>query len=140
LERRSLQEEELVRKAAEIVMRVKEIAGEKDDAHDPETKEATEAQPATQLKTDKHRFRLRGIRSRQLAGCQTKTTQYRVVWGTSQTGLILGQRRRSADVKVAGGLRTILSGLGPTACCAIATKRRFCGSRAIRERDREYCS
>ncbi|KAI1501354.1 hypothetical protein F5X99DRAFT_204008 [Biscogniauxia marginata] len=44
-------------------------------------KEATEALPATQLEIDKHRFRLRGIRTQQLPGHQTKTTQYRVVWG-----------------------------------------------------------
>jgi hypothetical protein len=51
---------------------------------DPEDKEATEALPAAQPKTfeiDEHRFRLRGVRARQLPGRQTKTTQYRVVWG-----------------------------------------------------------
>jgi hypothetical protein len=51
---------------------------------DLEKKEATEALPAAQPKTfeiDEHRFRLRGVRARQLAGRQTKTTQYRVVWG-----------------------------------------------------------
>jgi hypothetical protein len=51
---------------------------------DPEDKEATEALPAAQPKTfeiGEHRFRLRGVRARQLAGRQTKTTQYRVVWG-----------------------------------------------------------
>lgn len=54
------------------------------DADDPEDKEATEALPAAQPKIpeiDEHRFRLRGVRARQLAGRQTKTTQYRVVWG-----------------------------------------------------------
>lgn len=54
------------------------------DADDPEDKEATEALPATQPeipKIDEHRFRLRGVRVRQLPGRQTKTTQYRVVWG-----------------------------------------------------------
>jgi hypothetical protein len=44
-------------------------------------KEATEALPATQLEIDNHHFRLRGIRTQQLAGRLTKTTQYRVVWG-----------------------------------------------------------
>ena len=63
---RSLQEEELVRKAAEVLIRGEELAGEKDDAHDPEAKEATEALLATQLETDKHRFRLHGTRGRQL--------------------------------------------------------------------------
>jgi hypothetical protein len=56
---------------------------EVDDA-DPEDKEATEALPGAQPKIpeiNEHRFRLRGIRARQLAGRQTKTTQYRVVWG-----------------------------------------------------------
>lgn len=51
---------------------------------DTEDKEATEALPAAQPKIpeiDEHRFRLRGVRARQLAGRQTKTTQYRVVWG-----------------------------------------------------------
>jgi hypothetical protein len=51
---------------------------------DLEDKEATEALPAAQPKIpviDEHRFRLRGVRARQLAGRQTKTTQYRVVWG-----------------------------------------------------------
>jgi hypothetical protein len=57
---------------------------EVDDADDPEDKEATESLPAAQPKIpeiDEHRFRLRGVRARQLAGRQTKTTQYRVVWG-----------------------------------------------------------
>ena len=52
------------------------------DADDPEDEEATEALPAAQPKvpeTDEHRFRLRGVRARQLARRQTKTTQYRVV-------------------------------------------------------------
>jgi hypothetical protein len=49
------------------------------DIYDPKSKEPTEALPATQLKTNKHRFQLRGICSRQLTGCQTKTAQYRVV-------------------------------------------------------------
>jgi hypothetical protein len=43
-----------------------------------------QALPAAQPKIpeiDEHRFRLRGVRARQLAGRQTKTTQYRVVWG-----------------------------------------------------------
>ena len=51
------------------------------DRDDPMYKEATKALPATQLEIDKHRFRLRGIRTQQLPGRQTKTTQYRVVWG-----------------------------------------------------------
>ena len=54
------------------------------DADDPEDKETTEALPAAQPKipeTDKRRFRLHGVRAWQLARRQTKTTQYRVVWG-----------------------------------------------------------
>lgn len=50
----------------------------------PEDKEATDALPAAQPKIpeiDECRFRLRGVRARQLVGRQTKTTQYRVVWG-----------------------------------------------------------
>jgi hypothetical protein len=54
---------------------------EVDDTDDPMDKEATEALPTTQLEIDNHHFRLRGIRTQQLAGRQTKTTQYRVVWG-----------------------------------------------------------
>lgn len=54
------------------------------DANDPEDKEATEALPAAQPKIfeiNEHCFQLRGVRARQLAERQTKTTQYRVVWG-----------------------------------------------------------
>jgi hypothetical protein len=54
---------------------------EVDDTTDPMDKEATEALPATQLEIDHRHFRLRGIRTRQLVGRQTKATQYRVVWG-----------------------------------------------------------
>jgi hypothetical protein len=54
---------------------------EVDDTDDPMDKEATEALPTAQLEIDNHHFRLRGIRSWQLAGRQMKTTQYRVVWG-----------------------------------------------------------
>ncbi len=53
-------------------------------ADDSEDKEASEDPPAGQPEIpeiDEHRFRLRGIRARQLPGRQTKTTQYRVVWG-----------------------------------------------------------
>ena len=74
LERRSFQEEELAREAREVEMQVKELAGEKDDTDNPEAKEAIEALPATQLKTDKPRFRLRGIHGQRLAECHTKTT------------------------------------------------------------------
>jgi hypothetical protein len=54
------------------------------DADDPEDREAIEALPAVQPEIpeiNEHRFRLRGVRARQLPGRQTKTTQYRVVWG-----------------------------------------------------------
>jgi hypothetical protein len=52
------------------------------DADDPEDKEATEALLAAQPKIpDEHRFRLRRIRTQPLAGRQTGTTQYRIVWG-----------------------------------------------------------
>jgi hypothetical protein len=57
---------------------------EVNDVDDPEDKEATEALPAAQPKSpemDERRFRLRGVRARQLAGRHTRTTQYRVVWG-----------------------------------------------------------
>jgi hypothetical protein len=54
------------------------------DLDDSEGKEATEDPTATQPEidgNDEHRFRLRGVRTRQLPGRQTKTTQYRLVWG-----------------------------------------------------------
>jgi hypothetical protein len=54
------------------------------DADDPKDKKATGALPIMQPEVpeiDEHRFRLRGIRTRQLAERQTKTIQYRVVWG-----------------------------------------------------------
>ncbi|PVH67637.1 hypothetical protein DL98DRAFT_639498 [Cadophora sp. DSE1049] len=54
---------------------------EVNDTDDRMDKEATEALPATQLEIDKLHFRLRGIRTQQLPGRQTKTTRYRVVWG-----------------------------------------------------------
>jgi hypothetical protein len=66
------QEEELVRPAVGEQQGLVEV----DDADDFEDKEATDA-----LEIDKYRFRLRGIRARQLAGRMTKITQYRVVWG-----------------------------------------------------------
>ena len=52
---------------------------EVDVADEPRDREATKALPATQPKIpkiDEHRFRLRGVRARQLAGRKTKTTQY----------------------------------------------------------------
>lgn len=54
------------------------------DADEIEDQEATEALPTTQPeipKIDEHRFRLRGIRTQPLAGRQTKTKEYRIVWG-----------------------------------------------------------
>lgn len=84
--------EELVGEAGEVAMQQQEelrrpaLGDQQDlvevvDALDPEDKEPAEALPAAQLEIDNHRFRLRGIRARQLAGRHTKTTQYRVVWG-----------------------------------------------------------
>ena len=52
-----------------------------DEIQSRERSETTGSRPATDLEIDKHRFRLRGIRTQQLPGRQTKTTQYRVVWG-----------------------------------------------------------
>ena len=66
---------------------------EVDDTDDPIDKEAAEALSATQLEIDRHRFRLRGIRTQQPPGRQAKTIQYRVVRANIQTGLILGSRR-----------------------------------------------
>jgi hypothetical protein len=74
----AMQQEELGRPAVGDQQDLVEV----DEVDNPEDKEATEALPAAQPKTpemDEHRFRLRGVRARQLAGRQTKTTQYRVV-------------------------------------------------------------
>ena len=93
LGRRELGEEALMEEAGGVEIRQQgELAwwpavgdqpnqAEVDDTDDPMDKEATEALLATQLEIDKHRFRLRGIRTQQLPGRQTKTTQYRVAWG-----------------------------------------------------------
>ena len=54
------------------------------NADNPKDKEATKALPATQPEIpeiDEHRFRLHWIHTQPLAGCQTGTTQYRVMWG-----------------------------------------------------------
>ena len=53
------------------------------DADDPKDKESTVALPATQpeIPEIERHFRLRGIRTQPLAGRQTGTTKYRVVWG-----------------------------------------------------------
>ena len=71
------QEEELVQPAVGDQQDL--VTNDKDD---PKDKEVTEALPAAQLEFDKHRFQLRGIRTRRpLTGRHTKTIQYRVVWG-----------------------------------------------------------
>jgi hypothetical protein len=52
------------------------------NTNDPKDKEATKTLPATQPKTpniNKHRFRLREIRTQPLARHKTRTTQYQVV-------------------------------------------------------------
>jgi Ni/Co efflux regulator RcnB len=67
--------------AGRIALGDQQNQAEVDDTDDPMDKEATEALPAMQLEIDNHHFRLRGIRTQQLARRQTKTTQYRVVWG-----------------------------------------------------------
>lgn len=97
--RRKLEVEELAGEAGRVEMQQhKEIAGQKEDlrrlalgdqqnlAEVDDTdvlidKEATETLPAAQMEIDHHHFRLRGIRTQQLPGRQTKTNQYRVVWG-----------------------------------------------------------
>jgi hypothetical protein len=83
LGRRELGEEALMEEAGGVEIRQQgELAGwpavgdqqnqvEVDDTDDPTDKEATEALPATQLEIDKHRSRLRGIRTQQLPGRQT---------------------------------------------------------------------
>jgi hypothetical protein len=94
LERWEQQETQVVVKGGAVAMQQEELGQpavgdqqdlvEVDEVDNPEDKEATEALPAAQPKIpemDEHRFRLRGVRARQLAGRQTKTTQYRVVWG-----------------------------------------------------------
>lgn len=96
LGRNELGEEELAREAGGVEMQQQEDLGWQEeafaqpsmgdrpdlveviDADDPKTKEAIEALPATQPEIY---FRLRGIRTQPLAGCQTGITQYRVIWG-----------------------------------------------------------
>lgn len=91
--------EELLGEAARVEMQQQEeIAGQKEEPRQPALgdqqklaeivdtdvpmdKKANEALPATQLENNYHHFRLRGIRTQQLPERQTKTTQYRVVWG-----------------------------------------------------------
>jgi hypothetical protein len=73
-QRMELQEEELAVGDGEDLAAV-------DGADNPKDEEATKTLPATQLEIGQHYFRLRGIRVRQLTECQTKTTQYKVVWG-----------------------------------------------------------
>lgn len=95
---KGLQEDELARERdrAEIPPQ-EELAGQKedypiavgdelgfvaaDDTNNLKGKEVAKALPAPLFEIDQHRFRLRGIRNRKLARRQTKTTQYRVVWG-----------------------------------------------------------
>jgi hypothetical protein len=97
--RKELGVEELVGEAGEVeIQQHEEIAGPKeelgrpalghqqnlaeaDNTDVPIDKEDTEAQPATRLEINHDKFRLRGIRSQKLAGRQTKTTQYRIIWG-----------------------------------------------------------
>ncbi|KAG0644942.1 hypothetical protein D0Z07_9333 [Hyphodiscus hymeniophilus] len=62
------------------------------DTDDLKDREATKALLAAQSKipkTKEHFFRLRGIRVRQLVSRQTKTTQYRVVWGDPPNSSVL---------------------------------------------------
>jgi len=78
------------------------------DADDPEDQEATEALLAAQPKIpeiDEHRFRLRGVRARQLPGRQTKTTQYRVVWGAKAEKFSSTWSMRSVSMTAPGSLK-----------------------------------
>jgi hypothetical protein len=81
------QQEELVAQEEELgqpAMGDQQDLVEVVDLDDPEAREATEDLPSTQPGIDENdelHFRLRGIRARQLPGRQTKTTQYRLVWG-----------------------------------------------------------
>jgi hypothetical protein len=98
LEKWEQQETEVVVEGGAVAMQQQEeLAAQKEELAQPtvddqqdlvevvgDETEATEALPAAQPKIpeiDERRFRLRGVRARQLAGRQTKTTQYRVVWG-----------------------------------------------------------
>lgn len=78
----------------------KELAGEKDDADDPETKEAL----ATLLETDKHHFRLRGIRVRQLSGRQTRQPSIESYGVNIQTGMIPGSTKTICGCQCRGPL------------------------------------
>jgi hypothetical protein len=100
LGRRELGEEALMEEAGGVEIRQQgELAGDQqnqaevDDTDDPMDKEATEALPTTQLEIDNHHFRLRGIRTQQLAGRQTKTTSTELYGAKIQTGLILGSTK-----------------------------------------------
>jgi hypothetical protein len=64
------QQEELAQPPVGDVQDLVEV----EDANDHEDKEATEALLVAQSKIDKQRYRLHGVRTRQLAGHHTKTT------------------------------------------------------------------
>ena len=68
--------------------------------HDPD-KEAAETLPATYLEMDKHHFRLRGIRTKKRPGCQTKTKQYRLVWGVypNKSGIWVDEDRVQISIQ-----------------------------------------
>jgi hypothetical protein len=77
------------------------------DVDDPEDMEATEALPAAQPKIpeiDEHRFRLRGVRARQLAGRQTKQPSTELCGGNIQTGRILGSMMTTYECQCHGRL------------------------------------
>ncbi|PVH70774.1 hypothetical protein DL98DRAFT_123429 [Cadophora sp. DSE1049] len=92
IERWELQETGVVVEGGAVAMQQQKELGHPDvgdldlvevvDADDLEDKEATEILLAAEPKIpDEHRLRLRGIRTQPLAGRQTKTTQYRIIWG-----------------------------------------------------------
>ncbi|KAG4430451.1 hypothetical protein IFR05_014059 [Cadophora sp. M221] len=92
LEEWELQETEVEVEGGPLAMQQQKELGDPDvgdqdlvevvDADDLEDKEVAEILLAAEPKIPvEHRFRLRGIRTQPLAGRQTKTTQYRIVWG-----------------------------------------------------------
>lgn len=111
LGRRELREGELVAEGGVVeIQQQEEIAGQKealrrpaigderdlvaaDGTDDPEDNEATETLPATQLEIEKHVFRLRAIRARQLADARQRQLSTKSHGVNIQTGVILDQRK-----------------------------------------------
>lgn len=109
LGKRELGVEELVGEAGGVVIRQqgeledRPALGDQqnlvvDDTDDTLDKEATKALPATKLEIDHPPFLAAwdthpAACCMQVAGCQTETTQYRIVWGNIQTSRVPGSTK-----------------------------------------------